>query len=243
MNQRGFALTALLILMPALLAVLAVISAAYLALADDAKTRHECRVELLRAQTQIAEDLRDLMALNPEASALRSELQAALAGGPEMAPEVATLEAQQMLLAARQEALIARATAHAAGSPELALARVSAAHTGQSARLRRSDPSFHGSTRPATFDVIATPPGSLTPNYEPSPMFSQRLEMKVSWGYQLASFLPRWLIRLLGEPRLETNAECTATLEKEGTRWQAKLKRAKPSLNWSSAPSFSSASF
>lgn len=238
MNQKGYVTTALLILMPLLLAILAVAAASYLIFKDDGKSRHLCRLELLRAQAEVATDLKTLLALNPNAKVLRLRRKiaeakvAATVGSPANAAALAELRlviSAQSALAAKQRALIAHAKIVSRSSPLKTAGRIrfELQQTQRSRTEANRYSSIDVGTASAAFDVVATPIDSPTPDYQPSPSFRDRQEMKVTWTFDVSSFLPDWIRPLVHSANLSGQAECSATLEKENNRWVPRITRVK----------------
>jgi hypothetical protein len=239
-NERGFMSVALVALLPLLIALFA-LGAAYFIIKNDGEARHTCRVELLRAQIQIAADLRELMGLNPEAEVLRQErslaeeeLEASMAEGP--GPMTAAAQVKLSLVIAKQEAfsikqklIISRAKMRSRLAPRRAVATVHAklqvSHHAQAPEA--SADGFNSNVRLAAFDVTAEPPNSPTPDYNPSPHFRDRQEMKVRWSFDVTSYLPPWLQKITASSGVRAEAECSTTLEKEGNKWDPRITKGK----------------
>lgn len=234
MNQRGFLVASLLILMPFFMSAFAVIASAFLLLRGDWASRHACRVELLNAQAQAAEDLEKLLALNDQAetwrlkradaeSALRLAERGAKVGA---SAYLGVVKAQQLAFAAQQKALILHARFISRTAPTGAITKISTAAQTASA-TRTLLPASQ--TRAGTFPLVAKPPGSPTPEYRPAPGFSKDQTMRVRWSYPVAVFLPEWIARHLKLNQLTAAAECAATIEretdKEIEKWRPKIAK------------------
>lgn len=231
MNERGFVTIGYLIVLPLLITIVALATAAYLLLKNDGAARHECRLELLQTQAQVARDLRRLLDMNTQAQELRlrrEEAEDEVAATAET-PAVALAElklneviAEQVIFSAKQKALIAHAKTLSRTGPTTAESRVHP--TAESIRAPSSRSlDFSSRHRGGAFAVIASPPTSLTPDYEPETDFSRQQEMRLQWSFSIERFLPEWLKRYLPVSGLRALAQCSATIEKEGGKWNAKL--------------------
>ena len=231
-----------LALLPLLVAIMGVVLAGYLLLIADAKARHTCRVEILRAQEEVAKNLNALLALNPRARVLR--LRRAHAEAKVLATvalPAAHLRAQaelkivireQVELADQQKKLLLRTEIAAKAVSPRTLNR-----TRQ--RIRETENRHAGDSRDgwrsakknAVLAVVPTPANSLTPDYMPDAEASTRLDARVSFSLAVTSLLPDWLRPLVDAERIRTQAECSATLEKEDSKWVPRLTAAKPRSN------------
>lgn len=256
MNARGSITVSLLVLLPLLLTALSVLSALYIILKADSVSRHVCRVTLLSAQTNVANDLANLMKLNPKARALRQAREIAekarlFAVGPKRVAAEAALRAvivKQNLLAAEQKRLISKAKLTSRRAPLQArreiyrsLNQIKWTNTDADLNSNSSSRGFRLNTevQTALFDVTPEPKDSLTPDYLPSPEFSKHQEMTIDWKFDAIALLPSWLQAFLKTSALEAKADCSATLErpvvsttkklklKGGEKWVAKLKPGK----------------
>lgn len=234
MNDRGSVSLAVLILTPLILASLALLAASYLLIKNDGDLRHLCRVQLLDSQERVRVILKNLMSLNKEARLLRRKRQiaeraVAMAPSPgEKTLALAALELvviEQATLAARQQTLILRGRHESNIAPRAT--RHAIERTLRRARWVQSDSrealGFRSDLSVGSFDVVADPPGSPTPDYNPSPRFSEHQRMRVVWSFQISGLLPKWIQMLLKEPRLKFQANCSASLEGKGDKWQPKL--------------------
>lgn len=229
-SETGFGLVGFLALLPLLMAVFAVISGSAMLFKADAHLKHECRTSVLNSQREAAEKLRDLLALNARATALRLERRAAedevrLAagtGGFALAAaqaHLALVKARQLALAAEQRALILKAKAVSVAAPMKARAAVikELAHEARDNGVR--SPGTTSRSRPGVFEVVASPPGDLTPDYKPSPRFSSLQTVDVNVDIQLGPLLPEWLRRLLPTDGLTVTSHCQATIERQEDLW------------------------
>jgi hypothetical protein len=239
MNKRGSVVVSLLILMPLLVAILAVSVAVHLTIRTDAKSRHVCRTELLRSQEKTARALTELLALNPRAKTLRHEREVADRAW-QMAPtpplkaaaliRLTFVIAKQVALAAQQKMLIAKGKSESHLGPQRVSRSVSAALAEDQAlyRARAIELGSRASAQSASFDLVATPSASLTPDYQPSRMFEERQTMRIRWQLAIGPLLPEWISHLLSLEfgRLKLKAECAATLRKEKSKWSPVLSAA-----------------
>jgi hypothetical protein len=234
MNQRGFIATALLILLPLLLAVFVVISAAAFAMGDDSEIRHLCRVQLLRSQEQAAQKLNELIKLNGPARRLRisrkaAELAMLTAINPAaLAVAQARLDAvifAQMNLASKQKLLIFEGKRASLEGPANATRQISSALRENAATrsVASAAPQRRG-IQYGLFDLIATPASSPTPDYQPSPDFETRQTTRLEVAMPIKGLLPDWLIQLLPDKPLKLKVNCLATIEKKENKWLATLK-------------------
>jgi len=240
MNDRGFTTTSLLALLPLLLAGAAVCAAGFLVLRTDGEARHTCRIELLRSQEQVAEELKKLLAMNHGARQLRTEREIAEKAvaiaptPPAKAAALAVLEAvkiRQVAYAVRQQALILKAKTESwSGPTQGARAVRGALNEAQQRQSEQSEknsaPSLDLTTtpRPALFELTSSPKASLTPDYQPSRRFSEQQTMAIHWNLRVAALLPSWLRSLVFSTGITLRAQCLATLEKENDEWKPKLK-------------------
>jgi hypothetical protein len=241
--ERGSIVVSILILMPLFAAILALSAAVHLTIRTDAKSRHVCRVELLRSQAKVAQHLADLLALNPRAQMLRREREIAerawrLALTPETkAAALVTLTlviTQQTALAAQQKLLVLKGTTESRLGPARVSRQVSTSLAEDQTIYRSGAVSLGSRTslQTAVFDIIATPSNSLTPDYQPSSTFEEKQTMRVRWQLALGPLLPRWANALLNGRlsedvgRLKLKAECAATLRKEKSKWSPVLSAA-----------------
>lgn len=237
-NQSGFVSVSTLALIPLLASVLAVLGASYLLFRSDGQARHICRLELLGAEAKIAVQLKNLLALNPSAEILRASRKSAelaeraAIGTPAFPAAQARLLqviGEQMTLRKEQQLLISKARLISRSAPQLALGKVRQAVDGNQILYGGEEASsIQGNTVAGKFDVIAEPLDSPTPNYRPSANFRDRQEMRVAWRFDLAPFLPQWIRTYVPLLNLTARADCSSTLEREGTGWQAKITMGKP---------------
>ena len=232
-SNRGFTVVGLLVLLPLLVSLVTSCAGAMLLLAADAELKHECRSTLLEAQSEIAEDLETLMKLNESASALRraratAEAAVRLAVAP---PAIAAaraalvaIKAKQVALAAKQTSLLFRAKSKSRSTPLKAKLKLHRKLRDKARRLESRDSTFETRLTTASFDVVASPRDSLTPDYHPTAGFTERQEMSVAAQWSVTSLLPEWLRRWLGREDLKMKTTCRATIVKGKRGWRSLLK-------------------
>lgn len=236
-DKNGFATSGLLLLMPLLLAVIATITAAFYLLKDEGQTRHICRTSALAMQGKVADQLNALIAMNPRATALRLDRQAAedavrnTAGIPYAnAVAVANLNrviVLQTLHAAKQKATIASAK-HAIWLSRLNLNAKLRATLRLQSELQTEQENTLGlaglssnapiqsevSINTPEFSVEAKPQDSLTPDYEPADDFTTREALHVKWRLEVLTLLPTWMQNTLRaggmNPHLNIDLGCGA---------------------------------
>lgn len=211
-----------LALMPALLASLGCLAAAYLVMFQWRHTHELCQTSLLEAQKEAAKRVNELLRLNTHARSLRLELEAAKAarkaaplGGP---PAVAAAEAYLQSVIARQHVLRGRQEmikARAVFDPGYKLIQFGTALRGE---LGVSGTSI---SRPR-LHVRMSPRTSLTPDHLPAGDFSARQTLRTKWTLNLNALFPDWLRDRL--PSLGAiQGACVAKLKQKGDLWEPAL--------------------
>lgn len=222
-----------LVLLPVLVSMITVAAAAMLMLSTDAELKHECRTTLLDAQDEIAGDLESLMKLNESARALRkARASAEIAARTAIAPPAVAaaqaallaVKAQQAALAARQLALLFRAKSKSRSAPLKAKLKLHRSLREKARLIEARDRGVETRLRSASFDVVASPSDSITPDYNPAPGFSASQEMSVDAEWSVTTLLPDWLRRWLGRDDLKMKTTCRATIAKKGSAWRSLLK-------------------
>lgn len=231
MNQKGSILFSTLVLMPMLLAVTLVIAAAFLLLRQYSHDLHNCRVSVLSANEKMAENLEQLLALNPQATALREErrlLEAAAktgSGGYGQAAVLARLAvviAKQAALRAKQLSLIMTAEQFA----NLRLQKMKSQFSQNFAHQQRlllgtASKKFNSRVPLAKLRLIASPLGDASPSYETVPNFSQQQEITIDWKIDLKGLIPEWFG--LKDQSVIFSGQCSGTISKGGRKWQSHL--------------------
>lgn len=230
-NARGFALTGALVLMPLLLAVVALVAGALIAISAHRAALHACRTSTLAAQAELARGLKALLALNPEAERLRAQLKVAQAAA-QTAPDpisraaavaqVAALRLQQAMLDARQRGLIALSEARARAAVAQGASSVGDSYRRASRIAGKAEisASFRRSPR---MILKRSPSVGLAPSYFADARAEREQVAALSWSIRLASLLPSWM-PLSREARLaETDGRCAASVENKEFQWQPRL--------------------
>ena len=88
-------------------------------------------------------------------------------------------------------------------------------------------PAYTSQSRRGLFDVVATPEGDPTPDYNPAPRFTAEQAVDVNVDIELGPLLPAWLRDLLPTRGLTVNTHCQATIEKKETSWVETLNAVK----------------
>jgi hypothetical protein len=237
MNQRGSAVTVLLVSLPLLVACMAVCCATVLLLQDQQKSLQICRQGLLQAQQNMLDTAQILFDLNSQAALLRARRLAAeamvleSAGNPiTTPPAVANLEAvvaQQEKFALAQKALIQKANWQAKLNIYQVKGKLQSA-------INRKDSNFTDHKMIPELDLIATPKSSLTPNYRPNPEFTKTQVMRIHWSTKLTASLQPWLNKELENAGAtqDLQGQCAVTAEKKGEgKWISRLEKDKSSSN------------
>lgn len=225
-GESGFVLILFLALLPAGLALMFALLAGSSLIKERREAMNNCRRELLKGLTAAEKPMTALLALNPLATSLRTELrnaelqEAASLPFPPIAAhwarEIARIKMKQAILNARQEALYAEAAALLEKSQNAALLQLKGKEsTGKILRL--SARPFY-LRRPA---LHRTSP-DLAPDWEPDPNFpeTQALEQKWQWSFQIRGPAAHFL----GGSHTQEE-KCSATLENQTPPWNVALRR------------------
>jgi hypothetical protein len=236
-SERGFGVVGFLVLLPLLVSVLAAIAGAALLLRADAHLKHECRVSVLNSQRTVAEKLRQLMSMNPEATALREEYLAAKAevaaaeGYPLLLPpalaHLELVETARTAFSIRQRALLVQGAIESSAAPMKAKMAVVKGLSEEAHANGVTPPPVRSSTRRGHFDVEATPKFDQTPDYNPSQKFTDMQTVDVDVKADVGPLLPAWLRNLLPNGQLEISSHCQATIQKQEDKWIETLNAVK----------------
>jgi hypothetical protein len=226
-SEQGFALVSLIALVPLLAALFIALSAGLYFMKRKSLAQAHCVQQAAQLQTELKDTLDKLLRLNPKAKSLRTQrdladkaLQKAVASGNPYAIGAAkaywtAVFLQQLALRSKQQALLARAdqqrhSGHRQLRDRLRSLRVSAVNSRK--YYWRS------------LAVEAFPLKSLTPNYEPLPLFSQfqqhRFRFEVDLRPKFASVLKGIDLRQI--------TECSVTLKGEKRKWELQIVAANP---------------
>ncbi len=236
-SDRGFGIVGFLVLLPFLVSLLALTAGSALLMKADAHLKHECRTSLLGSQRSVAEKLSQLLAMNPEATALReayleaqAEVKAAQGYPVLLAPALIHLhvvEAARTAFSIKQRSLILHAELESAAAPLRARLAIVKGLSEEAHTNGVSSPSFRSSMRRGHFDVEATPKFDRTPDYNPSQQFSSKQTVDVNVKADVGPLLPDWLRKLLPNGKLEVSSHCQATIYKEEDEWIETLNAVK----------------
>lgn len=236
-NENGFGVVGFLALLPLLMAILAFISGVVLVMKTNARLTHECRTELLQAQRSISNQLNQIVALNKTATALRAARKVAeayviatLAIPPAHPAAIAARDAvkvQQMLLKNYQRSLIVIAKGRTLAAPKATSFFIGKSLNEEVRAVSNKFALPRSKTNSPSFNVKASPENDDSPDYNPVENFTPQQEMKVSLEFDLASVLPAWLKKFLPAEGLRLKTQCSATIEKENSKWIEKLSAAR----------------
>lgn len=221
-NQMGFSILNFCFLIPIIFSACLLVMGSYQLIVKYTDTQRECRTHVLRAQQVLGQKLKNLLDLNPQATALRIEernLRIALQAARLLPPVAAILQAklyanqlQQSILRGKQEMILA--------------------HAKLEARAIMADlPSkIRGSTHSNIhLKVYKNPPLAIAPDHHTVPFFREAQALKVNWKMQISEFVPQIILDIFattGYPKTITGF-CAATLVQKGDVWNPKLHLAK----------------
>jgi hypothetical protein len=166
----------------------------------------------------------DLMDLNPQAQALRTEeahlqkaIVVALATQPPAAIPLQKLleinHVRQAVLRGEQEKIIATATIHARKNLE---------------SLHSDFPKkTHFKYSNIFLKVYKSPLTAIAPDHLPVPFFTDLQTIQVKWKIPMDNFIPNFLLQLFPNSPHQVRGKCAATLIKKGDVWNPKLHQAK----------------
>lgn len=207
-------------------------SAAFYFMKRKSLAQAHCVQQAAQLQNQLKDTLDKLLRLNPKAKALRAQreaadnaLKAALSSANPYAIAAAqaywaAVVLQQVALKTQQQALLARAenqrqAGHRQLRERLTSLRVTAVDSRQ----------FYW----RALAVEAHPPSSLTPDYNPLPMFESmqqhRFRFQVDLRPAFAAVLPSLNLRQY--------TECSVTLKGQPNQWKLKIVAANAPSSWS----------
>lgn len=177
-RQEGFVIILLLGALPVLLSLAMGASLLAFHLKPYYQYQRTCRILTLHAQSELAQLLKELLRLNPEAKRLRAELiatqkalRAAQASGQVQwialaQTRLAQIKMQQMRLQAQQRGYLRRAQSEIAKLSEALIRRL------PNAKLRDA---------PSGLALRVNPATSLTPDYLPAVDFREHQKLEVTW--------------------------------------------------------------
>jgi hypothetical protein len=197
----------------------------YKAFAIKNRSRHSCHTEALSAQRDQALTLRQLLALNPPAKALRTQrkvatrIRNASRGNPAAfaAAQLAleAIKANQRALRARQAQLILQSKLQ--WQKAEALSRLGPHRTSLSYQ------------RPQTLPVVKVADKWGSPTYKPAPRLTQLQQSQIRWVVSIGLKIPI-LVEALKTRKIKILVSCSSTLKKRGRKWVPVLKKVNPLL-------------
>lgn len=201
-DQRGFVLVFMVSLLPFVLSLMFLIKKVGLVQLEYSQKLHACREKVLEAQQTLGQALTRLMRLNPKAEKLRRERKAA----DKVVRSTIGMPAAHAAARAVQAIVIAKQIALRAEQAQIKTRAIFEAN--RSLNTLRSEKKANWEA--PKFAIRATPPLDLSPSYETLPNFEHRQSITIRM--QTKNAVP---------------LECSATLEKESTRWRPKLGKGK----------------
>lgn len=187
------------------------------------KTQKICRNQILLAQKYLGKNLERLIALNRQASTLRSEeakLKATIASlaavPPAAAPFVKLLKINQFrqgVLRGRQEMLISSAK-HAARS------EIQRFKTAVAPGVRARDSKVR-------LMVLKKPTSAIAPSFYPATNFEDLQTISIRWKVLLSDVVSNPLFQFFKNASRFLIGQCAATLIPKGESWNPKLTTAK----------------
>jgi hypothetical protein len=224
--------------MPLLLAVAALVAAGLIALRAHREALHSCRTSLLATQRELANGLRELLQLNPEADRLRKEVQHAdlmAQQDPEpytrtaWAARAAALRAEQIALDLRQRAIIAIGQGRARAVLALGRETIPRAYQRASAEFGEAAPvSARAAGEAPRMRLARSPPLGPAPHYAPAASAEREQVARLSWSVRLAAILPGWMPLSNDSYLAETRGQCASTVKEKEGEWQPRLAADKP---------------
>lgn len=236
-DNRGFAMTLIMALLPALLGVLCLVFLGLAFVQFEMRENYLCRNQQLKTQNQVGPLLEALLELNPQAVELQTEYEAAQAelaaatasadpaGIAEASSELALIMSEKVALATQQQALIEQSnTLLEAGSAQTQRALSDQGRTFLEGLRPFLQNDFHMvpktppvlAVRPATTDIA--PPYELVPDFENQQALVQEWQYRLRVGGPFAAFLR-------GQSQFDKN--CAVTLRQQEEHWVAQILRDK----------------
>lgn len=241
-NQKGFALTIILALLPVLIGGMLVVLFAMNYMKMNARHLYLCRSAHLEDQKQVAALLQQLLDLNPKAKDLREKrrlaeeaLDAAMSSGQPYA--IAVAQAGKTLVIGMQTVLDLQQRQLIGNSNRL----LYQGHSSMQQQLRQTIKKDLASLKPfikSSFELKSNSPPQLAvrpdkpdlaPVYNTYPDIEERQALAHQWQYSLdvAGFLETFLH---GKQSFEKN--CAVTVAKQGKKWNAKIHRVRSWSKW-----------
>lgn len=225
-NEKGFLTTALLSWLPVLIALIAGLAVMASSLTTLQQAENVCLHTHLSLQKSLRTTLKKLLALNPKATTLRlkrdlaeANLKAALASG--LAPWIAKATAQRSYVIANQLALQLQQQLLLNEARSLrfkTLTEINHKMLSLGVKTQPSLMAFHRSLA-----VRAQPKTSLTPNYEPTPNFSEEQSQSSILQISFPKRMPIWI----EQKYYQTKIICGASLKNNSPNWSLAILKDK----------------
>lgn len=244
-GDEGLVTVLFLTILPLAIALLVIIGSSGSALVFYHRAQQRCRVELLKIQGDVANQLSQLVRLNPRAFQLRIEEQMArralaAASGNAVAYAAALANYQRVIA---QQIGLAKIQRAYWSSAKLGLVRGrTSLHQAMQQEARWFERFESGSVYREVISIAISggilpiyqaPLASLTPDYRLGPSFAFLQALIVRWKIDLARVIPGWMRPyLIGITDL--NGECSATIQakdERSERWSVTLGTGRFSLN------------
>lgn len=224
-RQSGFALVALLFLVPVLLILVSGLALTALSLRNYTIAKSSCRRAVWLAQVDMGKALQELLRLNPEARRLRMqrklvEAQLAAAKISLQFELVAALQAHKALIIAHQSKIRAQQQRLIF---QAGLRRRNSPVTFKESTLSINIKKVRMQSLTSNLAVQFVPPQDLSPDVVVPPGFERRQALTLLWQAELLSEAPMEIMSALNIKSLNFNGQCAATLEKEGSKWLPQL--------------------
>lgn len=231
-NEKGFTTIGYLLILKLLLIAGTVVLLSYFLIKSYSQAQNNCRRHSLEAQKILAQNVNDLIDLNPTAETLRNTqdyLKMMMAATAAYPPAYAVFQSAheinvglQYALKFRQEALFSTAIMKA---------------NKKLAELKNATPQLKLKTiyNPAYLYMKRSPQHRIAQNFEPMKNFEHLQTVLVSWKVDEERFLPlieKKFLTAMYEGKSKQSfpgnlkGTCVSTLEKKGDLWQPQLKRA-----------------
>lgn len=207
--MKGFSTLMLLFLLPMILIILTVSITSFYWISTYTQKQKLCRHTLLSTQKTLAEGLNTILALNPQAQALRLKeklLKIAIASTITNPPLLAELIAQLKINQQTQVALNLKMKAIQKNTEIKA----------QSVLLAKAKDFLNFPK--AQLHLIKTPPLAIAPDFIPSPLFESKQHLGLSWKSKTTSFLSTYL-----NTEKPIHGACSTTLHRKDNLWRPTL--------------------
>lgn len=208
--MKGFSTLMLLFLLPLILVIITVTITSFYWITAYTQKQKLCRHTLLSAQKILADGINQLIALNPQAKALRFKeklIKMAIVSAAGNPPLLAELIAQLKLNHYQQTILHLKMTTLEKN-----------AEIKSQAILFESAKHFLILPR-AKLHLTKYPPRAIAPDFLPKPHFELKQRLSLSWQTQFNSFLNFFM-----HTKNIIDGNCSTTLIRKETQWHATLR-------------------